>query len=116
MAVDDRAGSDADYFVLLHKGQWKVEFHGAQYGPYATQQDAIGAAIATAHQASKFGHQAQVLVQGPDRGYRTAYVLDGNVQSCAGSALGDAATAPTGATAVPRRPIGQPKLRLVAIS
>jgi hypothetical protein len=44
------------------------------YGPYATQQRAIRAAVEAAHKAGGEGHHdAQVLVQGQDSKFRTEW-------------------------------------------
>ena len=33
------------YIVVRDQGQWKISFDGARYGPYATQRDAVRAAV-----------------------------------------------------------------------
>ena len=53
------------YYVLSDGPQWKVRHNERDY-PYDTQPRALKAAIIAAHQAGKDGHDAQVLVQGPD--------------------------------------------------
>lgn len=52
------------YYVVEHQGQWKVKLEGTHHGPYATQKDAIRAAVNGAHACGKSGRPAQVLVQG----------------------------------------------------
>ncbi len=61
------------YVVVIHNGEWKVNFNGKHYGPYETQKLAISAAIGSAHTAGKKGNDAQVLVQGTDNKFRTEW-------------------------------------------
>lgn len=63
----------AQYFVVLHDGQWKISYEGKHYGPYPTQQVAIQTAVATAHTAGQRGHDAQVMVQGLNNQFRTEW-------------------------------------------
>ncbi len=63
----------AQYFVVLHEGQWKIKHEGKHYGPYSTQRDAIRVAVDTAQKAGKSGHDAQVLVQGQNNQFRTEW-------------------------------------------
>jgi hypothetical protein len=63
----------AQYFVVIHQGQWKVKFEGQHHGPYGTQQEAIRAAVDAAHEAGKRGIDAQVLVQGANNQFRTEW-------------------------------------------
>jgi len=63
----------AQYFVVLHEGQWKISFDSKHYGPYSTQADAIKAAVTAAHASGTAGHDAQVLVQGTDNKIRTEW-------------------------------------------
>jgi len=60
----------AQYFVVLHEGQWKISHGGKHYGPYDTQKKAIRAAVDAAHEAGKNGHDAQVLIQGQNNQFR----------------------------------------------
>ena len=61
------------YFVVLHEGQWKIR-HGDDHShPYATQREAIDAAIEAAHHAKDGGKLSQVLVQGEDMSFRTEW-------------------------------------------
>lgn len=61
------------YFVMLHKGEWKVALNGEQFGPYATQEEAMRTAVDAAHKMGKAGHDAHVLVQGRDQKFRTEW-------------------------------------------
>jgi hypothetical protein len=63
----------AQYFVVLHGGEWKVKFGDNHYGPYNTQKEAITAAVNAAHGSGKNGYDAQVLVQGQDNKFRTEW-------------------------------------------
>jgi uncharacterized protein DUF2188 len=61
------------YFVVFHQNQWKINFQSTHYGPYRTQADAIRAAVDTAHEAGRNGHDAQVLVQGRNNQFRAEW-------------------------------------------
>ena len=63
----------AQYFVVLHEGQWKIKLDGKHYGPYGTQSAAIKEAIDAAHKSGTNGHDAQVLVQGENNQFRTEW-------------------------------------------
>lgn len=63
----------AQYFVVLHNGEWKVSFDGKHYGPYRTQAGAIRAAVDAAQATGKKGQDAQVLVQGQNNQFRTEW-------------------------------------------
>ncbi|MGJ0513110.1 DUF2188 domain-containing protein [Methylocystis sp.] len=65
--------SRAQYFVVLHEGQWKITFNGKHYGPYNSQKDAIRASVDAAHKAGKLGDDAQVLIQGTNGLFRTEW-------------------------------------------
>ena len=56
----------AQYFVVLHQGQWKISFNGYFYGPYNFKSEALGVAVEEAHKMGKQGREAQVLVRGID--------------------------------------------------
>ena len=40
------------YVVFRDQGQWKITSNGVHYGPYATQRDAVRAAVDAAHNAA----------------------------------------------------------------
>lgn len=63
----------AQYFVVLHEGQWKIKSNDKHFGPYANQAAAIKAAVDTAHKAGTQGFDAQVLVQGENHQFRTEW-------------------------------------------
>jgi Uncharacterized protein conserved in bacteria (DUF2188) len=50
------------YFVVLHKGEWKIKHNGRHSHTYETQADAIRSAIDAAHTAPE-GGLSQVLVK-----------------------------------------------------
>jgi len=37
------------YFIVLHNNEWKISFKEKLYGPYATQGEAIEAALDAAY-------------------------------------------------------------------
>jgi hypothetical protein len=43
------------YFVVLHKGEWKIKHNGRHSHPNETQADAISSAIDAAHAAHREG-------------------------------------------------------------
>jgi hypothetical protein len=62
------------YTVVLLENQWKVRFQGKHNGPYASQDDAIAAAVEAAHKAGKTNPDgAQVRVQSTANNFRTAW-------------------------------------------
>ena len=63
----------AQYFVVLHNGEWRITFEGKHYGPYDTQADAIEQARIAAKKSHDNGRKAQVLVQGKDNKFRTEW-------------------------------------------
>jgi hypothetical protein len=58
------------YCVVLHKRRWTILLNGGYYGPYATRQSAIEAAILA---AQKNGRNSLVLVQGDDEKFKTVW-------------------------------------------
>jgi len=63
----------AQYIVVLHENEWKINFNEQHHGPYPTQRDAIRAAVEAAQKAGEGGFDAQVLVQGTDNKFRTEW-------------------------------------------
>ena len=51
------------YIVFREQGQWAIKSNGMHYGPYATQRDAVRAAVDAAHEAGLKGLYGQVLLQ-----------------------------------------------------
>lgn len=51
------------YIVFREQGQWAIKSNGTHYGPYATQREAVRAAVDAAYKAGKKGHHAQVLLE-----------------------------------------------------
>lgn len=62
----------AQYFVVLHEGQWKIK-HNDKHFTYSSQREAIRAAVDAAHKAGAQGFDAQVLVQGENNQFRTEW-------------------------------------------
>jgi uncharacterized protein DUF2188 len=54
------------YFVVLHKGEWKITHSGRHSHPYLTQAEAIGSVVEAAKTAHDEGKLSQVLVQGEE--------------------------------------------------
>ena len=48
-----------NYVVVRDQGQWKISLKGVHYGPYATQRDAVRAAVEAAHEAGRMGLNAK---------------------------------------------------------
>ncbi len=63
----------AQYFVVKHQSGWHIKLNGAQYGPYKSQATAIKFAVDAAQKAGEIGHDAEVVVQGPDSQFRTEW-------------------------------------------
>lgn len=61
------------YFVVRHENAWKISYNGRHYGPYATQADAMRAAVDAAQSSGQEGHDAQVLIQGMNNQFRTEW-------------------------------------------
>jgi hypothetical protein len=51
------------FIVFRDQGQWNIKSRGVHCGLYATQGDAIRAAVDAAHQAGRKGLNGQVLLQ-----------------------------------------------------
>jgi hypothetical protein len=63
------------YFIVLHNSEWKISFKERLYGPYATQGEAIEAAIGAAYAMGEIGIDAQVLVEEADHKLRTEWAF-----------------------------------------
>ena len=66
------------YFILHDNNEWKISFKDKHYGPYATQGEAIEAAIDAAYAMGEIGIDAQVLVQDADQKLRTEWTYGQN--------------------------------------
>ena len=64
------------YFIVLHNNEWKISFKDKHYGPYATQLEAIEAAVDAAYAMGEIGIDAQVLVQESEHELRTEWTYD----------------------------------------
>jgi hypothetical protein len=51
------------YVVMPDGTGWKVKCNGVDYPYYATQNEAVGAAVYAAFEAGKLGYDALVLIQ-----------------------------------------------------
>jgi hypothetical protein len=51
----------ARYLIIRHGDVWLIKFEGEEYGPYATEREAILFAVDAAHKLGEQGEQAQVL-------------------------------------------------------
>ena len=61
------------YFIVHDNNEWKISFKEKHYGPYATQHEAIEAAVDAAYAMGEIGIDAQVLVQDADQKLRTEW-------------------------------------------
>jgi len=61
------------YLILSDNGEWKITFNGKQYGPYASQEAAVEAAIDAAYAMGEIGIDARVAVQDINLQVRTAW-------------------------------------------
>jgi hypothetical protein len=67
------------YFIVHDNNEWKISFKEKHYGPYATQQEAIEAAIDAAYAMGEIGIDAKVLVQDADQKLRTEWTNGQNI-------------------------------------
>jgi hypothetical protein len=58
------------YFVVLHKGEWKIKHNGRHSHPYPIQAEAISSAEEAAKTAYDDGKLSQVLIQSEDLTFR----------------------------------------------
>ena len=61
--LEEEKMAHAQYFIIRDQGQWKILLDGVRYGPYATQRDAVRAAVDAAHEAGLKGLNGQVLLR-----------------------------------------------------
>ncbi len=66
----------AQYFLVKNQSGWCVKLMGEQYGPYSSQEVAMKAALAAAQKAGEMGHQAEIVVQGPDNKFLTHWTYE----------------------------------------
>jgi hypothetical protein len=59
-----------EFYVVLHRGEWKVRHGDKHFGPYNTQKATIRQAVDLAQGMGKAGQDAQVLVQGENHKWR----------------------------------------------
>lgn len=65
----------SQFFVVLHHGSWVVRHDQRLSGPFSTRRAALHAAADTARRASRFGYDAQLLVQRRDNTLRAIWPL-----------------------------------------
>ena len=51
------------FIVFREQGQWAIKSNGVHFGPFATQRDAICAAVDAAYEAGEKGLNGQVLIE-----------------------------------------------------
>ena len=61
--LEEEKMAHAQYFIIRDQGQWKILLDGVRYGPYATQRDAVRAAVDAAHESGLQGLNGQVLLR-----------------------------------------------------
>jgi hypothetical protein len=49
------------YLIVRHGDMWLIKFEGEEYGPYATEREAMLFAVDAAHKLGEQGEQSQVL-------------------------------------------------------
>jgi hypothetical protein len=64
----------AQYFVIRHRGQWKIRAGYRTTAAYPSKTHAICAAIDFAEKDGMAGRPAQVLVQDDDGHFRTVWI------------------------------------------
>jgi hypothetical protein len=50
------------YLVVRHRQAWHIKFDGEEYGPYASEREALLFAIDAAHMLDRQGEPTEVLV------------------------------------------------------
>ena len=55
--------SHTPYIVFREQGQWAIKSNGVHFGPFATQRDAIRAAVDAAYEAGEKGLNGEVLIE-----------------------------------------------------
>jgi hypothetical protein len=56
MKTEEDKMARTQFIVVRDQGQWKISLNGVHYGPYATQRDAVRAAVDAAHEAGTYGN------------------------------------------------------------
>jgi hypothetical protein len=70
----DHSAPPAQYFVLRQPDGWKIKAGYRTTGSFPTKSHALHAAIDLAQKDGMAGRDAQVLLQGEDRTFRTAWI------------------------------------------
>ena len=87
----------AQYFVTKRNGEWKIRAGYRYSGPYASQEEALQAAIDFAERDGQAGREAQVLVQGEDRLFHPAWTYGRDPYPLAGQGFTSKLTPATAA-------------------
>jgi hypothetical protein len=70
----DLPAPQAQYFVLRQPDSWKIKAGYRTMGSFPTKSHALYAAIDLAQKDGMAGRDAEVLLQGEDRTFRTAWI------------------------------------------
>jgi hypothetical protein len=82
------------YFIVLHNNEWKISFKEKLYGPFATQGEAIEAALEAAYAMGDIGIDAQVLVEEADHKLRTEWAYGQSLNTIRWSSRRDCQSIP----------------------
>jgi hypothetical protein len=58
-----------EFYVVLHRNEWKIRYEDRHFGPFDTQGEAISKAIDLAHAVGLAGGDAKVLAQCENRAW-----------------------------------------------
>jgi len=61
VAAARASGPHGRYLIVRHGEAWLIKFDGEEYGPYATEREAMLFAIDAAHKLGEQGEASQVL-------------------------------------------------------
>jgi hypothetical protein len=61
------------YFVLQDRDDWLIRFHGEEFGPYLSQQEAILFAVDAAQKLGERGEAAEVCLMGENGHFRAQW-------------------------------------------
>jgi hypothetical protein len=60
-------------FIVFHEGRWKIRMGGRHVAVFDTRTEAMRSAIDSATRAGRAGVATQVLVEGDDHRFQTAW-------------------------------------------
>ena len=58
-----------DVLEVIFKGTWRIATEDREYGPYASEQEAVETAKTWAEDAEKQGHRVSVVIRGGQPSY-----------------------------------------------